>query len=57
LSLVFKGRAFDGEALCPSGVLLIDSSTGVITGFGERGAVEEPKDAKRALANGSVDRI
>ncbi len=44
--LIFKGQAFDGESSCRSGVLRIDSRAGVITAFGERGAVEEPMDAK-----------
>lgn len=44
--LMFRGRAFDGRILHESAVVQIDSDTGVIQGFGERGELEEPRRAK-----------
>ncbi len=46
-TLVLKGRAFDGEVGHPRAVVVVDADTGLITGFGEPGEVEEPKDAKK----------
>ncbi len=43
---MFRGRAFDGKTFHPKAVLQVDAESGVITGFGERGAVEEAKGAK-----------
>jgi imidazolonepropionase-like amidohydrolase len=45
-TLVLKGKAFDGESLHAGAELQIDANRGVISGFGEKGALEEPKDAK-----------
>ncbi len=45
-TLVLKGRAFDGKELHRAAVLTIDTDAGVITGFGERGSVEEGRGAK-----------
>jgi imidazolonepropionase-like amidohydrolase len=53
-TLVFKGRAFDGEGLHQSAELQIDIRSGVITGFGERGALEEAKEAKVVQLEGST---
>jgi imidazolonepropionase-like amidohydrolase len=44
--LVLKGRAFDGKELHRAAVLTIDTDAGAITGFGERGSVEEGRGAK-----------
>ena len=44
--LILKGRAFDAKKLHRAAVLTIDRDLGVITGFGERGSVEEPRGAK-----------
>ena len=44
--LILKGRAFDGKKLHVAAVLTIDGDSGIITGFGERGSVEEPRGAK-----------
>ena len=45
-TLVLRGRVFDGRDLHESAVVKIDSDKGVIQAVGERGAVEEPGDAK-----------
>lgn len=45
-TLILKGRAFDGKELHRAAVLTIDTDAGVITGFGERGSVEEARGAK-----------
>jgi len=45
-TLVFKGRAFDGKAMHRNATLQIDTDSGTIVGFGERGAVEETKGAR-----------
>ena len=45
-TLVLKGRAFDGKELHRTAVLTIDTDAGVITGFGERGSVEEGRGSK-----------
>jgi imidazolonepropionase-like amidohydrolase len=44
--LVYRGRAFDGEKFHAKAVLAVDTDTGVITGFGERGSVEVARRAK-----------
>ena len=46
-TLIFKGNAFDGKNLHRSAVVKIDTDKGVILGFGERGELEEPRDAKK----------
>lgn len=46
-TLIFRGRAFDGTSLHRSAVVKIDTDTGVIQAFGNRGEVEEPADAKK----------
>jgi imidazolonepropionase-like amidohydrolase len=45
--LVLKGRAFDGHVLHRDAVLEIDTDKGMILEFGERGSVDEPKNAKK----------
>ncbi|MGP8124939.1 MAG: amidohydrolase family protein [Nitrososphaerales archaeon] len=45
-TLILKGRAFDGKELLRAAVLTIDADAGVITGFGERGSLEEGRGAK-----------
>lgn len=45
-TLVLKGRAFDGKKLYRAAVLTIDTDADVITGFGERGSVDEARGAK-----------
>ena len=45
-SLLLKGRVFDGFALHENFAALVDAERGVISGFGEKGSLEEPKDAK-----------
>ena len=45
-TLVLKGRAFDGKELNRASVLTVDTDAGIITGFGERGSVEEARGAK-----------
>ena len=45
--LIIKGRAFDGKNLHKSAVVKIDTDSGVITGFGERGELEEPRGEKK----------
>jgi imidazolonepropionase-like amidohydrolase len=52
--LVYRGRAFDGEKFHSKAVLTIDHDTGLITGFGERGSVEVPKDSKVVDLGGST---
>lgn len=44
--LAFKGRAFDGKSFHSDAVLQIDTGSGLIRGFGERGSLEEPRGAK-----------
>lgn len=44
--MVLKGRAFDGKELQRAAVLAIDTDAGVITGFGERGSIEEGRGAR-----------
>jgi imidazolonepropionase-like amidohydrolase len=44
---VLKGRAFDGKDLIRSAAIKIDTDKGVILEFGERGSVEEPRNAKK----------
>lgn len=53
-SLVLRGRAFDGTEVRPSAVLTIDAEQGVILGFGDRGEVEEPRDAKELELEGAT---
>jgi len=43
---VFRGRAFDGKTIHRNASLKIDTDKGVILGFGERGSVEVPRNAK-----------
>jgi len=45
--LMFRGRAFDGSTFHESAVVTIDTDTGVIQDFGERGEVEEAGGAKK----------
>jgi len=45
--LILKGMAFDGRKFHKSAVVSIDTDTGVIQGFGERGEVEVPRGAKK----------
>ena len=45
-SLVLKGRVFDGKAFHKDAVVIVDTKSGLISGFGERGSVEEGRDAK-----------
>ena len=40
--LTLKGRVFDGIELHDRAVVTIDSEKGIISGFGERGSLEEP---------------
>jgi imidazolonepropionase-like amidohydrolase len=52
---VLEGRAFDGKKLHRVATLMIDSDRGVITGFGEKGSVEVPKNAKKLeLADATI---
>jgi imidazolonepropionase-like amidohydrolase len=53
--LVLRGRVFDGRDLHESAVVTIDSDTGLIQGFGERGEVEEPRGSKTLeVENGTI---
>ena len=45
-NLILRGPAFDGERLYKDAVLQIDTQSGKIAGFGERGSIEEATDAK-----------
>ena len=45
-TVLLKGRAFDGIRLHKDAVVSIDSKDGIITGFGERGGIEERRGAK-----------
>lgn len=45
-SVILKGKAFDGMEFHKDAVLTIDTSEGVISGFGERGSIEEERGAK-----------
>jgi imidazolonepropionase-like amidohydrolase len=45
--LILRGGAFDGRNFHKSAVVKIDTASGVIEGFGERGEVEEPKGSKK----------
>lgn len=42
--LILKGRVFDGKTLRENSVVFVDTQTGLISAFGERGEVEESKD-------------
>ena len=53
-TLVFRGRAFDGERLCQDTMLQIDVRSGLISGFGERGELELARDAKVVQLEGST---
>lgn len=52
--LIIRGRAFDGRSLHKSAVLKVDTATGKILDFGERGSVETPRGAKLIEADGST---
>src|SRR5579872_2179493 len=46
-SMIFKGgRVFDGFVTYENASVVIDTEKGIISGFGERGSFEEPKDSK-----------
>ena len=53
-TLILKGSAFDGRSLHRFAVVKIDTDRGVITGFGERGELEEPRGAKRLELEGAT---
>src|ERR1022692_4837072 len=44
--LVVKGAIFTGTQYLESGIVIIDESTGLITGVGERGALDEPTNSR-----------
>ncbi len=44
--MILKGMAFDGKKFHKNAVVAIDTGSGEISGFGERGSVEEERDAK-----------
>ena len=46
-TLILKGRAFDGVNSHRRAAVTIDTDTGVILGFGEKGELEEPRGAKK----------
>lgn len=52
--MVLKGRAFDGKELHKAAVLTIDTDAGIVTGFGERGSIEEAREAKVIKRDGST---
>ncbi|MHB8565817.1 MAG: amidohydrolase family protein [Nitrososphaerales archaeon] len=45
-NLILKGRVFDGEKLHENCVVTVDSDSGMISGFGERGSLEVMRNAK-----------
>ena len=45
--LILEGRAFDGRSLHKSATVKFDTDKGVILGFGEKGEIEEPRNAKK----------
>src|SRR5208283_5244865 len=51
-TVILKGRAFDGIKLCEKAVVSVDEDQGVITGFGERGSIEERRGAKVVECDG-----
>ena len=44
--MLLKGRTFDGTKLHKDAVTSVDSASGTITGFGERGSIEEKRGVK-----------
>lgn len=52
--LILRGKAFDGESLHRDAAVKIDTATGDIVGFGERGSVEEPRGAKKIELKGAA---
>ncbi len=53
-SVILKGRLFDGEEVFEKGEVVIDTASGIISAAGERGSVEEPKDARTVEVEGST---
>jgi len=45
--LVIRGRAFDGKTIHRDAMLTVDTVSGFILDFGERGSVDVPRGAKR----------
>ncbi len=45
-TLILRGRAFDGRSQHRDAVVKIDATSGIILDFGERGSIDEPRDAK-----------
>ena len=45
--LVVRGSAFDGRVFHEDATLTVDTAQGVVLGFGERGSVEVPRNAKK----------
>ncbi len=52
--VAFEGRCFDGKSLHRSAVLKIDTGTGMILGFGERGSVDLPRGVKVRVLEGAT---
>ncbi|AKA48019.1 hypothetical protein IX51_01710 [uncultured archaeon] len=53
-AVVIRGRLFDGEEIIEKGVLAFDVESGLITGAGERGSIEEPRNARVVEVEGST---
>ena len=52
--LIFSGKAFDGKRFHEDARLKVDSDSGRILEFGERGSVEEPRGAKKIGVEGGT---
>ena len=44
--IILKGRVFDGLEMRENATIIVDSRKGIISGFGERGSIDEPKEGK-----------
>ena len=51
---VFSGKAFDGKRFYEDATVKVDSESGTILGFGERGSVEEPRGSKKTTVEGGT---
>ena len=52
--LIFSGKVFDGKKFHEDATVKVDSGTGAILGFGERGSVEEPRGSKKVVIEGGT---
>ena len=52
--LILRGKAFDGRRFYEDAIVKVDSGSGTILGFGERGSVEEPRGSKRVTVKGET---